>query len=292
MHQHHSPAHRRSHHEPGRATTGGRHSAPGRRRAVRTPRRTARTGRRGRWAPSVPVLSGLAAVVIALGGAASTATAQPGPQPQDSRIVRASALTGTSAVTSVSAAPADRHPPVSRTSGRETVEQPTGQQLHQQVRAQAQQRKTALRRLAHKAEEQAAEVARHQWTLPVSGYHITATFGAAGGLWASVHTGLDFATAYGSPIVAVSGGTVTFAGYDGAYGNKVVITLPNGTELWFAHMSAFAVSEGEEVEQGELIGYVGATGNTTGPHLHLEVRPGGGDPVDPYAALSVHGVSP
>lgn len=282
---HHSPAHRRPHHDARGDTTGhASHAQPGRRRA-------GRTSRTRRLLPSVPVVGGLAALVLALGGAASTATAGPGRVPQtDQSIVHASALTGTSAVASVSTR-SDRQP-VSRTAQREALEQAADEKLHSKVKAQAEQRKAALRRLARKAEQQAAEVARSRWTLPVSGYHLTATFGAGGSLWASDHTGLDFATAYGSPIVAVSGGTITFAGYDGAYGNKVVITLDNGTELWFAHMSAIAVSVGEEVEQGELIGYVGATGNTTGPHLHLEVRPGGGDPVDPYAALSVHGATP
>ena len=70
------------------------------------------------------------------------------------------------------------------------------------------------------------------------------------------------------------------------------MTLDDGTEIWYCHQTSFAVSGGETVRAGELIGYVGSTGNVTGPHLHLEVRPGGGDPVDPYAALVVHGVTP
>ena len=81
-------------------------------------------------------------------------------------------------------------------------------------------------------------------------------------------------------------------GYDGSYGNKTVITLDDGTELWFCHQSAFAVEDGDVVRAGEVIGYVGSTGNTTGSHLHLEVRPGAGDPVDPYAAMLVHGLQP
>ncbi|MEQ4524625.1 M23 family metallopeptidase, partial [Nocardioides kribbensis] len=80
--------------------------------------------------------------------------------------------------------------------------------------------------------------------------------------------------------------------YDGAYGNKTVLTLEDGTELWFCHQTSIDVSPGETVTAGQQIGTVGSTGNVTGPHLHLEVRPGGGDPVDPYEALSVNGVTP
>jgi len=135
-------------------------------------------------------------------------------------------------------------------------------------------------------------VPMNQWTLPVDGYHLTATFGQSSSLWASVHTGLDFAAPSGTPIHAIANGVVTSVGYDGAYGNKTVITLDDGTELWFCHQTSFVVAEGDVVRAGELIGYVGSTGNVTGPHLHLEVRPGAGDPVDPYEALRVHGLQP
>ena len=112
------------------------------------------------------------------------------------------------------------------------------------------------------------------------------------GLWASVHTGLDFAAPTGTPIYAVAGGVITETGWDGSYGNKTVERLPDGTELWYAHQSSIGVKVGQQVLGGQTIGAVGSTGNTTGPHVHLEVRPGGGDPVDPYQALVFHGVTP
>lgn len=127
--------------------------------------------------------------------------------------------------------------------------------------------------------------------LPVTGYHLTGEFGDVSGLWSSTHTGLDFATGEGSPIRAINDAVVVSTGYDGAYGNKTVLRLKNGTELWFCHQSAITVSVGEQVAAGRVIGYVGSTGNVTGPHLHLEVRPGGGDPVDPYAALRAMGLN-
>jgi murein DD-endopeptidase MepM/ murein hydrolase activator NlpD len=92
--------------------------------------------------------------------------------------------------------------------------------------------------------------------------------------------------------MAVANGVVASTGYDGSYGNKTVVTLEDGTELWFCHQTSFGVSEGDVVRAGQVIGSVGSTGHVTGPHLHLEVRPGGGDPVDPYEALVVHGLQP
>lgn len=125
------------------------------------------------------------------------------------------------------------------------------------------------------------------WQPPVSGYRITGQFGATG-YWASVHTGLDFAVGHGTPIHAITSGVVTEAAYDGSYGNKTVITLEDGTEIWYCHQESLAVTVGQQVATGEVIGSVGMTGNTTGPHLHLEVRPHGGDPVDPAVVLAAH----
>ncbi len=118
---------------------------------------------------------------------------------------------------------------------------------------------------------------------------LTARFGDYG-LWASFHTGLDFNGETGDPIHAISGGVVTFAGYDGSYGNKTVVTLEDGTELWYCHQTTQYVSLGDTVTPDEIIGTVGSTGHVTGSHLHVEVRPGGGDPVDPYAAMLQHGL--
>ncbi|QNN55032.1 M23 family metallopeptidase [Nocardioides mesophilus] len=123
-------------------------------------------------------------------------------------------------------------------------------------------------------------------------YHLTSRFGECSYLWSRCHTGLDFAAPTGTTISAVAAGTVTEAGYAGAYGNRTIVTLEDGTELWYCHQNSFGVSVGDTVRPGDLIGYVGSTGNVTGPHLHLEVRPGAGDPVDPFQALLVHGIQP
>jgi murein DD-endopeptidase MepM/ murein hydrolase activator NlpD len=118
---------------------------------------------------------------------------------------------------------------------------------------------------------------------------LTARFGQYG-LWSSYHTGLDFNGETGDQIHAIADGEVISAGYDGSYGNKTVVQLDDGTELWYCHQSAFMVSVGDVIHQGEIIGLVGATGHVTGSHLHVEVHPGGGDPVDPYPAMQQHGL--
>lgn len=129
------------------------------------------------------------------------------------------------------------------------------------------------------------------WVLPTTGYHLTATFGESGEHWSSTHTGLDFAAPTGTPVRAATGGTVTFAGWDGAYGNKVEITHPDGTETWYAHLSKLYVAEGNPVATGTVVGAVGGTGNVTGPHLHFEIR-SGDVPLDPYTALQQRGLRP
>ena len=122
--------------------------------------------------------------------------------------------------------------------------------------------------------------------LPLTGYRLTGRFGDSSGLWSSVHQGLDFAASYGAPIRSVTAGVVVSTTYDGALGNKTVVRLVDGTEVWYCHQSEQVAQVGDRVRAGELLGYVGTTGNTTGPHLHLEWHLPGGSVVDPYSALA------
>ncbi|WP_141013272.1 M23 family metallopeptidase [Nocardioides sambongensis] len=126
--------------------------------------------------------------------------------------------------------------------------------------------------------------------LPVRGYRLTGTFGSAGANWSSTHTGLDFAAPYGTAVSSVVDGTVVSVGYDGAFGLKVVVRADDGSIWWYCHLSATTVDAGASVTAGRPVGAIGLTGNTTGPHLHLEVHRG--DPVDPYAELVDRGLTP
>ncbi|MFF9626729.1 M23 family metallopeptidase [Streptomyces griseosporeus] len=155
-------------------------------------------------------------------------------------------------------------------------------------------KKAAEEEAAKKAEaERLAELAR-QYALPTSSYTITSTFGQAGSMWSSgYHTGLDFAAPTGTLIKAVHTGTITEAGWAGSYGYRTILTLDDGTEIWFCHQSSISVSVGQKVSTGDVIGRVGATGNVTGPHLHLEVHPDGqASGIDPMAWLRDKGLTP
>ena len=86
------------------------------------------------------------------------------------------------------------------------------------------------------------------------------------------HLGIDLGASYGSNIFASDGGKVTYAGWKGSYGKLIIITHDNGNQTYYAHCSSIQVSAGQRVYQGQVIGKVGSTGNSTGPHLHFEIR--------------------
>ncbi|ARI53272.1 MULTISPECIES: M23 family metallopeptidase [Streptomyces] len=156
----------------------------------------------------------------------------------------------------------------------------------------AAEKKAAEEAAAKKAEEERLAKLRASYTLPASGYTITSTYGQSGAMWSSgQHTGTDFAGAAGSPLKAVHSGTITSAGWSGSYGYRTVLQLEDGTELWYAHQSSIDVSVGQKVSTGDTIGRMGATGNVTGVHLHLEVRTAGGSAMDPIAWLNSKGLN-
>ena len=109
---------------------------------------------------------------------------------------------------------------------------------------------------------------------PVSG-RLSSRFGAASRIRRSLHTGLDIACSKGTAIKVAASGKVTYAGWKGSYGNLVVITHSNGVQTYYGHCSKIFVSAGQKVNQGQIIAAVGSTGNSTGPHLHFEVRVNG-----------------
>ncbi|MFJ6695216.1 peptidoglycan DD-metalloendopeptidase family protein [Streptomyces sp. NPDC091272] len=131
------------------------------------------------------------------------------------------------------------------------------------------------------------------FTAPVQA-GVSTPYRAFGGSWSSgYHTGVDFRASSGTPVQAVGAGTVVSAGWGGAYGNEIVIQHSDGRYSQYGHLSALNVRSGQSVSGGQQIGYSGSTGNSTGPHLHFEIRtgPGYGSDVDPLAYLRGHGVS-
>ena len=109
---------------------------------------------------------------------------------------------------------------------------------------------------------------------PITGT-ISSRFGASSSIRSGAHTGLDIASSSGSPIKAAASGKVTFAGWKGSYGNLLVITHSNGVQTYYGHCSKLYVSSGQTVSQGQTVAAVGSTGNSTGPHLHFEIRVNG-----------------
>ncbi len=107
--------------------------------------------------------------------------------------------------------------------------------------------------------------------LPVSG-RISSRYGESSSRRRSTHTGLDIACSMGTDIKVVSKGTITFAGRAGSYGNLVKVDHGNGIETWYGHCSKIYSNVGDEVKAGDVIAAVGSTGNSTGPHLHFEIR--------------------
>ncbi|MFE9447244.1 M23 family metallopeptidase [Streptomyces sp. NPDC006739] len=141
------------------------------------------------------------------------------------------------------------------------------------------------------AEAALKERLRPKFVLPVLQKGLSAYFGQAGVNWMSVHTGIDFPVAYGTTVMAATDGTVTTK-WNSAYGNMLILTAKDGTQTWYCHLSRYRVPSGTTVKAGDPIAYSGNSGNSTGPHLHFEVRPAGGAAIDPLPWLRSHGLDP
>ena len=152
------------------------------------------------------------------------------------------------------------------------------------------QRKSVARQQAAAAAVKKAEAqrkAREKWVMPIKGAVFTSGYGWR---WGRMHQGDDFGTPVGTPLASMSTGTVTFAGWEGGYGNKIEIEYWDGTVSVFGHLSQVQVSVGDKVVPGAIVGRSGNTGHSTGPHLHLEIHPGGGGAIDPAPWLHRHGL--
>jgi murein DD-endopeptidase MepM/ murein hydrolase activator NlpD len=136
----------------------------------------------------------------------------------------------------------------------------------------------------------AADPAAHRWVLPLDGgYLLTSGFGMRRG---AMHPGQDFATAVGTPVRAMSSGTVLSAGWEGGYGRRIVIQYWDGTVSWYCHNSALTARAGDPVAPGQVVSLSGNTGHSTGPHVHLEIHPDAAAPVSPLAWLAAKGLKP
>lgn len=120
----------------------------------------------------------------------------------------------------------------------------------------------------------AARVSRadRSWVVPVARYRLTAAFGESGSSWQFRHTGLDFQAPTGTPVRAVTEAQVVAVAYHPLYGRMVVLQTRSGVTLWYCHLSRVSVTEGDRVVAGQRVGRIGTTGNSSGPHLHFEVR--------------------
>lgn len=157
-------------------------------------------------------------------------------------------------------------------------------------RANSVARSTARKSLASPAAEPTSSGQETTgWQLPISNPVKTSGFGYR---WGRLHAGEDFAVSEGTPLASMSTGTVAFAGQEGGYGNIVKIRYSDGTVSYYGHMSSISVSAGQSVTRGEIVGQSGNTGHSTGPHLHLEIHPGGGAAIDPLPWLASHNIAP
>lgn len=164
-----------------------------------------------------------------------------------------------------------------------------------QAQATAQAKAASAKQAAAK---QAAAKKAASWIDPVAKYTLSAGYAQGGSMWSTgKHSGQDFAVPIGTSVMAAHGGTVVKAGGNGAgdgpaYGNAIVIKHANGTYSQYAHLSRIDVRVGQAVSTGQHIALSGNTGNSSGPHLHFEIRttPNYGSAVNPVAFLNRQGV--
>ena len=132
---------------------------------------------------------------------------------------------------------------------------------------------TTVMAVGTKEKPRTASTGSYQW--PIYG-RITSYFGGRYIFGSySYHSGIDIAASYGAAVCAADGGTVTYAGYKGSYGNLVIITHDNGTQTYYGHNSSLTVSVGDKVYKGQQVARAGSTGRSTGVHCHFEIRVGG-----------------
>ncbi|GHF63312.1 hypothetical protein GCM10010218_51100 [Streptomyces mashuensis] len=165
-----------------------------------------------------------------------------------------------------------------------------------QAAAEKARAEAAKRAEEARAKAEASRSRADAWVAPVAGYAVGQPFGKSGNMWINKHSGQDLVVNSGTPVMAVHGGTVVKAGPNGggdgpAYGNAVVIKHDDNTYSQYAHLSQVNVTVGQTVTTGQEIALSGSTGNSSGPHLHFEIRttPNYGTAVEPMGFMKDHG---
>ncbi|MFF0293545.1 M23 family metallopeptidase [Kitasatospora sp. NPDC004615] len=206
--------------------------------------------------------------------------------------VLAVALPSVAALSVFAAAVVSVHPPQQRLAGavprpgdptRQGAPRPGPEHTDRADRAERQPSNEVAGLASRQAEER-------RFSLPVALRGLSAVFGQPGAHWAARHTGIDFPVPSGTPVLAVTDGTVSTRWHP-AYGRMATVTAPDGTRTVYGHLRSYRILHGP-VRAGDVIGWSGNTGNSTGPHLHFEVRPDGDVPVDPVPWLLAHGLDP
>jgi murein DD-endopeptidase MepM/ murein hydrolase activator NlpD len=267
-----------------------------------------------RWAPGSrsPLLPGatLSALMVAGGGVAAIETGPPGTAPAHVTPAHATlALSVEERVVLLAAEAAEAGQVADLAARRQAA---TREASARRGRTEATERaaraakRTAAAAAARAKRESAATAARtkaaeamararakrqrdaRRWTRPIGRWNITSGYGPR---WGKTHDGLDVGAPTGTPLHAMSRGTVILAGAVASFGKKVEIRYWDGTVSWYAHLSRIDVRTGQAVAPGQRVGAVGNTGHSFGSHLHLEIHPTGGDhPVDPYPWLKRKGL--
>lgn len=160
----------------------------------------------------------------------------------------------------------------------ERLEELIRQREAERRRQEAAERRAAQRRAATEEAAPSSSVPSPSGATSASGYRwplcapVTSEYGPR---WGRMHRGIDLGAPTGTPVGAAKAGTVIFAGWQGGYGRLLLLRHDDGIVTAYAHLSSFAVGEGQQVRQGQTVGAIGTSGNSTGPHLHLEFRIGG-----------------
>lgn len=165
----------------------------------------------------------------------------------------------------------------------------TGRTQEAERVARAAKREEILEQQRKAAAQKAKEATAKRWVDPIAGG--TGKFTSAyGQRWGRLHAGIDLATPVGTPLRSMSKGVVIDTGRGSSSGRFVRVKFWDNTVAYYYHMSSISVSVGDELYPGDIVGRSGNSGHSYGPHLHLEIHPNGGGPINPIPWLSKRGI--